>query len=54
MKVSPFEMDAMPRGERQEEPPGEAAPKAAAAPAEKEDTQRREDPTEEPGYGHGV
>jgi hypothetical protein len=55
MQVTPFEFDsstpAAQRDEhRREEPPRSARPAAQA----EEDDHRPDEPTEEPGYGHGV
>jgi hypothetical protein len=57
MKVSPFDPEATapgadgPAGQR-----GDADPRAemGASPDVKEDEQRPEEMTDEPGYGHGV
>ena len=55
MKVSPFETNA-PRAERPvqacNDPGGRTV--TAEARTEDEDEPRRDEPVEEPGYGHGV
>jgi hypothetical protein len=55
MKVSPFEVDAVP-GEQPAAPTGEpqASTVMAAGRDHEDDTRDREATIEEPGYGHGV
>ncbi len=56
MKVGRFELDTPRKAEAAREPRAEAEtrPAVRAAGAAADDEQRREEPTEEPGYGHGV
>jgi hypothetical protein len=55
MKVSPFEVDAVP-GEQPAAPTGEpqASTVMAAGRDNEDDARDREATIEEPGYGHGV
>lgn len=56
MKVGKFELDTPRQAEAAKEPRAETEtrPAVRAAGAAADDEQRREEPTEEPGYGHGV
>jgi hypothetical protein len=55
MEVSRFELDAKPAADQRQEPRrDEARTTMRAASETDEGDQRRDEPLEEPGYGHGV